>query len=139
MGLILIALGFVAAGAAGIWFAVQMLQGTMQPGEAAASAVLLYIPIGACVLAGIYLRARQQHVVEPESLVEKQRQLVDLLNARGTVQVHEMAAVLRVDEAALRDLVEQLIRLDIFTGHVDWDAGVMSAAPARHQLTERDT
>lgn len=136
MGLILIALGFIVAAAAGLWFAVQIVQGTMEPGEAARAAVLLFIPVGALVLAGIYLRTRQKSVVEPESMVEKQRHLVDLLNVRGTVPVSEMAAALQVDEGTLRELVEQLIRLEIFTGQVDWDNGVMYAAPARNQLPE---
>jgi hypothetical protein len=136
LGLILIALGFIVAAAAGLWFAVQIVQGTMEPGEAARAAVLLFIPVGALVLAGIYLRTRQKSVVEPESMVEKQRHLVDLLNVRGTVPVSEMAAALQVDEGTLRELVEQLIRLEIFTGQVDWDNGVMYAAPARNQLPE---
>jgi hypothetical protein len=119
LGLILIALGFIVAAAAGLWFAVQIVQGTMEPGEAARAAVLLFIPVGALVLAGIY-----------------QRHLVDLLNVRGTVPVSEMAAALQVDEGTLRELVEQLIRLEIFTGQVDWDNGVMYAAPARNQLPE---
>lgn len=136
MGLILIALGFIVAAAAGLWFAVQIVQGTMEPGEAARAAVLLFIPVGALVLAGIYLRTRQKSVVEPESMVEKQRHLVDLLNVRGTVPVSEMAAALQVDEGTLRELVEQLIRSEIFTGQVDWDNGVMYAAPARNQLPE---
>lgn len=136
MGLILIALGFIVAAAAGLWFAVQIVQGTMEPGEAARAAVLLFIPVGTLVLAGIYLRTRQKSVVEPESMVEKQRHLVDLLNVRGTVPVSEMAAALQVDEGTLRELVEQLIRLEIFTGQVDWDNGVMYAAPARNQLPE---
>lgn len=139
MGLILIILGFVAAAAAGFWVAVQMAQGFVQPGEAAATAGLLFLPIGALVLAGIYLRTRQKQVIEPESAVEKQRLLVDLLNARRTIPVSEMAAALQVDEAGLRDLVEQLIRLDIFTGHVDWEQGVMYAAPMRTPLPGHET
>ena len=136
MGSILIALGFIAAAVAGFWFAVQLVQGALEPGEAARSAVLLFIPIGALVLAGIYLRTRQKPVIEPESMVEKQRHLVDLLNVRGSVPVSEMASALQVDEATLRELVDQLIRLEIFTGQVDWDSGVMYAAPARKQLSE---
>jgi hypothetical protein len=136
LGSILIVLGFIAAAAAGFWFAAQIVQGTMEPGEAARSAVLLFIPIGALVLAGIYLRTQQKPAVEPESMVEKQRHLVDLLNVRGTVPVSEMAAALQVDEATLRELVDQLIRLEVFTGQVDWDSGVMYAAPARKPLSE---
>lgn len=136
MGSILIVLGFVAAGAAGFWFAVQIAQGVMRPGEAAVSAGLLFIPIGALVLAGIYLRTRQKAIMEPVSMVEKQRLLVDLLNARGAVQISEMAATLQVDETTLRDLVEQLNRLEIFTGQVDWENGMMYAAPTRRQLSE---
>jgi hypothetical protein len=136
LGSILIVLGFIAAAAAGFWFALQMVQGTMQLGEAATSAGLLFIPIGALVLAGIYLRTRQKPVVEPESMVEKQRHLVDLLNVRGSVPVSEMAAALQVDEATLHELVEQLIRLEIFSGRVDWEGGMMYAAPTRKQLSD---
>ncbi len=139
MDLILIVIGFIVAAAAGFWVAVQMAQGLMQPGEAAVAASVLFLPIGGLVLAGIYLRTRQKQAVEPESAVEKQRLLVDLLNVRRSITVSEMATALQVDEAALHDLVEQLILLGIFTGHVDWEQGVMYAAPMRTQLPGHET
>jgi hypothetical protein len=136
VGLILIAIGFVAAAVAGFWIAVQLTQRIIQPLEAAAAAGMLFVPIGVLVLGGIYMRTRGMRASEAESFVHKQRQLVDLLNVRGTVQVSEMAAALQVDEADLREMVEQLTRLDIFTGRVDWEQGIMYAAARPIELSD---
>ncbi len=134
MGTLLIIVGFIAAVAAGLWLALQVSQGSLRAGEALLSAGLLFIPVAVVVGAGMYLRVRRQRQAEPVSTVEKQRELVELLQQHQQMPVAEMAAALDIDEVALRGLVEQLVQLDVFTGEVDWDAGVIYAARSRNHM-----
>jgi hypothetical protein len=74
---------------------------------------------------GLYLRARSHTAIEPESSVEKQRRLVDLLNINGQMSAQEMADALGVDEIALYDLIDQLVHLEIFPGRIDRNTGMI--------------
>ena len=134
MGLFLIAAGFILAIMAGLWLALQLAQGIMRADEAALGAAVAFLPAAALVVTGLYLRVRGRRQVAPLSATEQQRNLVDLLNQRQQITVHEMARSLGVDETTLRDLVEQLIGLEVFAGYVDWQAGMMYANRPKGQL-----
>ena len=134
MGVLLIAAGFILAVVAGLWLALQLAQGMLRADEAAVGAAVVFLPAAALVVFGLYVRVRGRRQIEPPSATEQQRDLVDLLNQRQQIPVQEMAAALGVDEAALHDLVEQLIHLEVFAGYVDWQAGMMYASRREDQL-----
>lgn len=130
---LLIGFGFVVAGGAGLVLAAQMAQGALDARGAVLGAMFAFIPAAALVGAGLYRRLRRPQPIDPgPSSVEIQRQLMDHLNARGQLSTAEMCRLLGVSEAGLKDLVDELIRLEIFTGHVDWDHAILySAAEVR--------
>ncbi|MBZ0300399.1 MAG: hypothetical protein K8J31_11680 [Anaerolineae bacterium] len=130
---LLIGIGFALAGGAGLLLAAQVAQGVLDARGTVLGAVLAFIPAAGLVGAGIYRLTHRPPQAEPgQSTVEMQRQLMDHLNARGQLSTGEMCDQLGISEADLRALVDELLRLEIFPGYVDWDREVLySAAEAK--------
>lgn len=135
MGMILIAIGFGIAIIAGLWLAVQAGNDELETGGAVVGAGLAFTVIAPLVGFGIYLYVTGGQEAELESEMEKQRQLLDILRSRGQVTVEDMAMEMRVNVAQIQDIVHQLVGLQVFSGYVNWDDGILYSSEAS-QLRE---
>lgn len=73
------------------------------------------------------------HVYSPTTLLEKQRQLADVVTAHGQITLAELAAELRAPRDLLREWIYALVRRGGFTGYMNWDEGVIYSAEV-HKL-----
>lgn len=134
IGIILIALGLIIAVIAGLWLAVSVSNG-LNTTSAFTNAVIAFVPIGLLVGAGIYQFVRGSQDTEDafDSAMRRQRELVDLLNAsEQPLRMADLAAQLGVGVETIATLLNELIRLKLFSGYVNWQAReVQRITPAR--------
>lgn len=135
IGLILLVVGVGIAIIAGLWIASQVGSDALGAGGALLGAGLVFIPVALLAGAGIYLFARGGAQAQQQSEMQKQRQLLDILKSRGQVSVHEMALEMGVNVDNVKQMVHQLVGLQVFSGYVNWNDGTLYSSDAR-QLRE---
>jgi hypothetical protein len=129
VGIILIVVGIGVALIAGLWTAAQVSQG-MSSGAAVTTAGVAFIPVALLIGFGIYLFVQGGARAREETVMQKQRQLLDILRSRGQVGVHEMALEMGVPVARVQDMVHQLVGLQVFSGYVNWSDGILYSEEA---------
>lgn len=136
VGIILTVVGIGLALIAGLWLASQAASGTSS-GGVIIGAGIAFIPVALLVGFGIYLFVRGGTEAEQESVMQKQRQLLDILKSRGQVGVNDMALEMHVTVEQVQQMVHQLVGLQVFSGYVNWDEGTLYSSDAK-QLRELD-
>ena len=129
VGIILAIVGLGVAIIAGLWIASQVAAG-MTTGGALVGAGIAFIPVALLVGAGIYLYTQGGAQAEEESVMRKQRQLLDILKSRGQVSVEDMALEMHASVDSVKDMVHQLVGLQVFSGYVNWNDGILYSEDA---------
>ena len=137
VGIILTVVGLGIALIAGIWLATQVSSKAVTGGGAALGAGLAFIPVALFVGVGIYLFSRGGTEAQEESVMQKQRQLLDILKSRGQVSVSDMALEMHSSVDSVKDMVYQLVGLQVFSGYINWDQGILYSSEAS-KLRELD-
>jgi hypothetical protein len=130
IGIILGALGFGIAVIAGLWFSFQASQGVSM-GGVLVGAFLAFIPVALLIGFGVLFYVRGGKEEERESTIRKQRDLMDILRSRGQVSVHEMAIELNESVDSVKDMLNQLVGLQVFAGYINWKDGTLYSAEAK--------
>ncbi len=130
VGIILIVVGFGVAVIAGLWLATQVSVGELQSGGALIGAGLAFIPVALLVGFGIYLFVQGGKEAESESEMQKQRQLLDIVKSRGQVPVSDLALEMKTSVDSVKSMVHQLVGLQVFSGYINWDKGVLYSSDA---------
>lgn len=137
IGIILIVIGFGIAVIAGLWLASQVSAGQLQSGGALIGGGLAFIPVALLTGFGIYLYLQGGKEAETESEMQKQRKLLDIVKSRGQVAVSDLALEMRTSVDDVKGLVHQLVGLQVFSGYVNWDKGIIYSSDAG-QLRQLD-
>lgn len=130
VGTILIVVGFGIAVIAGLWLATQVSSGQLQSGGALVGGGLAFIPVALLVGFGIYLFVQGGKEAESESEMQKQRQLLDIVKSRGQVPVSDLALEMKTSVDSVKSMVHQLVGLQVFSGYINWDKGVLYSSDA---------
>jgi len=130
VGIILSVAGLGVAVIAGLWLASQLASGALSSGGALIGAGIAFVPVALLVGFGVYLYQRGGEEAQVESTMQKQRQLMDILRSRGQVSVNDMALEMQVSVDAVKDMVHQLVGLQVFSGYVNWNDGTLYSAEA---------
>jgi len=69
--------------------------------------------------------------------MQKQRQLLDIIKSRGQVSVPDLAMEMQVNADTVKNLVHQLVGLQVFSGYVNWQEGMLYSSDAS-KLRELD-
>lgn len=127
LGIALSVIGFAIAVTAGLILAVRFSRGETEMGGVIVSAAAVFIPVGLLVAAGIYLYVRQapREEAEPESTMPQQREIVVWLNSQSQVRIADVARTMSIDVEQVERMVHELISLRVFSGYVNWQAGVL--------------
>lgn len=130
IGIILMVVGLGIAVLAGGWIASQVSGGTLESGGAVLGAGLAFIPVAALVGFGLYLFTKGGTEAKTHSAVQQQRRILDIVKSKGQVSVHDVAMELGVSVDVVRDFVHQLVGLQVFSGYINWDEGVLYSSEA---------
>src|SRR5688572_10253803 len=129
-GIILTIVGLIIAALGGLWLAAQVASGNMTSDGAILTAGVIFLPVALFVGFGIYQYVQGGHQAAEESVMQKQRQLLDILKSRGQVSVDNMAMELHVPRDQVQEMVHQLVGLQVFSGYVNWKDGVLFSQEA---------
>ncbi len=129
-GVILVVVGFGITIIAGLWLASQVADEQLESGGALIGAGLAFIPIALLVGSGIYLYVKSGQAAEKESVMQQQRKLLDIVRSRGQVKIHDVALEMGMSVDTIRDMVHDLVGLQVFSGYVNWDDGTLYSADA---------
>jgi hypothetical protein len=132
IGIILIIVAFGIAILAGAFISVQVgaAENPLSPGGAVVGIALAFIPVTLFAGVGIFLYVRGGQEAEEESVMQKQRQLLDLVKTRGQVGVNDLAIEMKTSVDQIQDMVRQLVGLQVFSGFVNWDDGILYSSDA---------
>jgi hypothetical protein len=130
IGIILIIIGFGIAMIAGIWLAFNVSSEQIGVGGALVGAFVAFVPVAVLVGFGIYMFVQGGKEQEVESVVRKQRQLLDIVKSRGQVGVSDLALEMNTGVDAVKSMVHELVGLQVFSGYVNWDEGVLYSSDA---------
>lgn len=137
VGVILIMVGFGIAVIAGLWLALQVSAEQLSAGGAVVGAGIAFIPVALLVGFGIFMFVQGGKEAVEESSMQKQRQLLDIIKSRGQVSVSDLAMEMQVNADMVKNLVHQLVGLQVFSGYVNWQDGVLYSSDAS-KLRELD-
>jgi hypothetical protein len=130
VGIILVAVGFGVAVIAGLWLALQVSSEQISSGGAVVGAGLAFIPVALLAGFGIYMYVQGGKEAVEESAMQKQRQLLDIVKSRGEVGVSDLAMEMGVKVDDVKSMVHQLVGLQVFSGYINWDKGVLYSSDA---------
>lgn len=134
LGIILIVVGFGIAIIGGGFLAVQVGRGETEGGLSAGGAVVgagvFFIPIALLIGSGLFMYVKGGQVAEEESMMAKQRQLLDIVKSRGQVGVSDVALEMKVPVDTVKNMVHQLVGLQVFSGYINWDDGTLFSSDA---------
>jgi hypothetical protein len=133
-GVILLVIGLGITIIAGLWLATQT-RVVEDSGAIVLGAGLAFIPIALIVGAGIYLFVRGGTEAQQNTTMQQQRHLLDILKSRGQVSVSDMALEMNTSVDSVKDMVYQLVGLQVFSGYANWESGMLYSAEAS-QLRE---
>ncbi len=130
LGIVLAVLGIGIAVTAGLWLASQTSANALDAGGATLGAGIAFIPVALLIGAGVYLYVRGGAEDREESVVRKQRRLMDIVRSRGQVSLGDLALELRVPASEVKDMIHQLVGLQVFSGYINWDEGTLYSIDA---------
>lgn len=130
IGIIAIVIGFGLTALAGLWLALQVGSESLSSGGLVVGAFVSFIVVAPIFGFGIFMYARGGEEEELESEMTRQRKLLDIVKSRGQVGIHDLAIELGVNVDEVKDLVYRLVGLQVFSGYINWDKGVLYSADA---------
>lgn len=130
IGILATAGGFFVAALAGLWIATQVSAGQLSSGGAILGAFIAFAFVGPLIGFGIFMFVRGGKEAERESQMAQQRRLLDIVRSRGQVDVRDLALELQSNMDEVKDMVHQLVGLQVFSGYINWDKGVLYSAEA---------
>lgn len=131
IGIVLMVVGFGIAIIAGLFLAVQAGSDEgLSGGGVVVGAGLAFIPIALFVGFGIFMYVKGGQEAEEESVMEKQRQLLDIVRSRGQVNINNLAIEMNTNIDAVKNMVHQLVGLQVFSGYIDWKDGTLYSSEA---------
>ncbi len=87
--------------------------------------------------AGVFLFVRGGREAEALAQAQSARRILDMVLTQGSVKVSEIALELDLNRDQVRDHIYDLVGKGLFTGYVDWDAGVLYAVEAARVRTTK--
>ncbi|MFN8377123.1 MAG: hypothetical protein U0452_00485 [Anaerolineae bacterium] len=135
IGIVLAVVGFGIALIGGLWIGSQLKSESLQAGGALLGAGLIFIPVALLVGGGIYLFNQGGKEQQRTSEMQRQRQLLDIVKSRGQVSVQDVAVEMGIPVSEVKNLVHQLVGLQVFSGYVNWDEGTLYSVEASQLRT----
>ncbi len=131
IGIVLIVVGVVAGVLAALFLASGVSSESLTPsGALLGFAIAFLVLVAPLVGFGIFLLVQGSREARRYAHAEKQRRLLDIVRSRGQVDIYDVAIEMQMSQEAIRDLVHELVGLQVFSGYVNWDKGTLYSAEA---------
>jgi hypothetical protein len=87
--------------------------------------LVLVVPLG-----GIYLTVQGASDAKIQAEAVQQRKLLNMVQSRGQLPIDEAALELQLPRDTIRDMINSLVGLGVFSGYINWDKGVLYSQEA---------
>ncbi len=131
VGSVLIVVGVIVA-----ILAVAFMLSGVSAGQLTSSGAILGLAIALLVLVaplvgfGIFMVIEGGKDAHRRAQAERQRQLLDIVRSRGQVNISDLALEMQANQDEIRAIVHKLVGLQVFSGYVNWDKGVLYSSEA---------
>ena len=131
IGLIFVTVGIVIGVVGTLVVIATYLGGQMQTlGGVAlgvACSIVLAVPI---LAAGVFMLIKGQREATEFAEVEKERQLLGMVQVQGQVQISDVALELDASRDQVKVWVYDLVHKGLFAGYINWDEGMLYSQDA---------
>lgn len=79
---------------------------------------------------GAYLLWKGGQEEQVAATAEKQRELLDIIKARGQVDIGDVAIEMQVSKDEVHDMLHQLVGMGLYSGYINWDEGMLYSKEA---------
>lgn len=138
IGIFATVIGLGTAVIGGLWLAIQTASGDLEVGGMLLGAFLVFAIAAPIMAFGAYMYIQGGRESERESEMALQRRLLDLVKVQGQVKIHDAALELNVSVDKVKELLYALVGLQVYSGYINWDKGVLYSAQASalHELNQ---
>lgn len=127
-GVMLIILGLVIGAVAATWlFTNDDLTGSARILGLGIALLVLVAPL---VGAGVYLTAFGGQQAHQEQEASQQRRVLNIVQSRGQVKLDDLVIEMQLPRERVREMIHALVGLGVFSGYINWDAGVLYSSDA---------
>lgn len=137
VGVILTIIGLIIGLAITLWLLSGMAEGTLRYSGFALGLVIALILAIPFFATGVYLIVKGRKEVKAFAELERERRVLDMVQAHGQVRVAEVALELDATRDQVKDYVYDLVGKGLFTGYINWDEGVFYAKQASELKTNK--
>lgn len=131
MGLLAIGAGvLIFIGAGGFLLASVSSGGLTLPGAVLGIILCGLLPLILLGGFGITLLVRSRAEATEMAAVQKQEQLLGMIQAKGQVSLADVMVKLQMNRDELEKTIYQLVNLGIFSGYIDWNKQTLYSAEA---------
>lgn len=123
IGIMATVIAFGLTALAGLWLAAQTSSGELSTGGLLIGAFAAFVIVAPLFGFGIFMFVRGGQEAERESEMARQRRLLDIVRSRGQVRVDDLALEMQSSVADVKNMVHQLVGLQVFSGYVNWKDG----------------
>lgn len=131
LGIILLIGGTLVALVLGVLMLTYSREGSLSGGAA-----VLGFALGFLVLVlpqwgiGGYLLWKGSQEAQTAAVAEKQRELLDIIKARGQIDIGDVAIQMQVGKDEVQHMLHQLVGMGLYSGYINWDEGTLYSKEA---------
>jgi hypothetical protein len=131
LGIILLIGGTVVAIIIGALMFTYSREGSLSGGAA-----VLGLALGFLVLVlpqwgvGAYLLWKGTEEAATQETAEKQRELLDVIQAHGQIDIGDVAIRMQVPKDDVQEMLYQLVGMGLYSGYINWDEGTLYSKEA---------
>lgn len=137
VGIIMIAVGTIIGVAIGLWLLAGLTEGTLRASGFALGFVGILVLALPLFGVGAFLFVRGQAEAREFAEVEKERQILNMVQTQGKLRVADVALEMNLTRDQVKNYIYDLVGKGLFTGYINWDDGVLYARQASEMRTNK--
>ena len=131
VGIIALVVGVAIGAIAVAWVASNAGSGALSGGGAILGLGLAFVVLVAPLVGfGIFMIVQGGKQAGIQARATEQRRLLDIVRSRGQVDITDLALEMQISQDALKAMIHELVGLQVFSGYINWDKGMLYSAEA---------
>ena len=137
IGMIMIMAGIAIGLVAALFFGAGLAQGRQLSAMVLGFGLAFVLVVLPLVGVGAFLFVKGRREAAEFARLERERKVLDTVQAHGQVRVAEVAVELGATRDQIRDYIYDLVGKGLFTGYINWDEGILYSKQASELKTNR--
>ena len=137
VGTILIVIALIIAIIAGLYLFSGLAEGRLRLTGFVLGMALVAIVALPVLGMGAFMLVRGRGEVREFAEVEKEKRLLNVVQAQGKVNVADLAIEMNVTRDQVKSYIYDLVGKGLFTGYINWNEGVLYAREAKEMQTNK--